>query len=330
MTPPSPIAHYNILDRLGEGGIGEVYRARDTKVGRTVALKLVSPAIASDPARLQRLLDAAGAALALSHPNIATLWDLGESDGFHYLAYEFAAGRRLRDESGGVALNPRRALDLAVQIADGVADGHSHGVIHGDLRPDTIVVTSKGSAKILDFGLAPWTNGGAMRSRAARSTDDLPPESVSVLSYLSPEQALGDAVDQRTDVFTLGTLTYELVTGRNPFAGATAADTIVNVIQGTVPPPSQVNPAVPKDLDAVIARALTRDLAERQQSAAALAAELRSVAAVLDVRSGDVNEPSALLPIDESPDRQAAGLLAGALIAAAAAAALVWWFLSRG
>ena len=329
MTPPTPIAHYNILDRLGEGGVGEVYRARDTKVGRTVALKLVSPAIVSDAARLQRLLDAASAALALSHPNIATLWDLGESDGFHYLAYEFAAGRRLRDESGGVAMNARRALDLAVQIADGVADGHAHGVIHGDLRPDTIVVTSKGSAKILDFGLAPWTNGGALRSRAARTTDGLTPESVAVLAYLSPEQALGDAVDQRTDVFTLGTLTYELVTGRNPFAAATAADTMVNVIQGPIPAPSQVNPAVPKDLDAVIARALTRDLGTRQQSAAALAAELRSVAAVLDVRSGDVNEPSALLPIDESPDRQAAGLLAGALTAAAAAAALVWWLLSR-
>ena len=329
MNPPTPIAHYNILDRLGEGGIGEVYRARDTKVGRTVALKLISPAIAADPTRLQRLIDAATAALALSHPNIATLWDVGESDGYHYLAYEFAAGRKLREESGGVAMNPRRALDLAVQIADGVADAHSHGVIHGDLRPDTIVVTTKGSAKILDFGLAPWTNGGALRSRAARSAEGLPADAVSVLAYLSPEQALADAVDQRTDVFSLGTLTYELVTGRNPFAAATASDTIVNVIQGPIPPPSQANPAVPKDLDAVIARALTRDLGQRQQSAAALAAELRSVAAVLDVRSGDVHEPSALLPIDESPDRQAAGLLAGALIAAAAAAGLVWWFLSR-
>jgi serine/threonine protein kinase len=329
MTPPPSIAHYNILDRLGEGGIGEVFRARDTKVGRTVALKVVSPAIAGDPPRLRRLLESAASALALSHPNIATLWDIGEADGFHYLAYEFAAGRRLREESAGVAMNPRRALDLAVQLADGVADGHAHGVIHGDLRPDTIVVTTKGSAKILDFGMAPWTHGGALRSRAARAADTLPPDAVPVLAYLSPEQALGDAIDQRTDVFTLGTLTYELVTGRNPFEAPTAAGTIVNVIRGAVPPPSQTNPAVPKDLDAVIARALTRDLGERQQSAAALAAELRSVAAVLDVRSGDSHEPSALLPIDETPDRQAAGMLAGALIGAAVLAALVWWLLSR-
>lgn len=329
MTPPSPIAHYNILDRLGEGGIGEVFRARDTKVGRTVALKLISPAIAGDPARLARLLEAASAAATLSHPNIATLWDVGEAEGFHYLAYEFAAGRRLREEAGGAAMNPRRALDLAVQIADGVADGHSHDVIHGDLRPDTIVVTGKGSAKILDFGMAPWTNGGALRARAARSADTLPADTVPVLAYMSPEQALGGAVDLRTDVFSLGTITYELVTGRNPFTAATPAETLVNVTHGAVPPPSQANPAVPKELDAVIARALTRDLGQRQQSAAALAAELRSVAAMLDVRSGDVHEPSALLPIDESPDRQAAGLLAGALIAAAAAAGIVWWLLSR-
>jgi len=329
MTPPTPIAHYNILDRLGEGGIGEVFRARDTKVGRTVALKLVSPVIAADPARLRRLLDDATAAAALSHPNIATLWDIGEAEGFHYLAYEFAAGRPLREETQGGPTNPRRALDLAIQIADGVADGHSHDVLHGDLRPDTIVVTTKGSAKILDFGLAPWTLGGALRARAARSADALPPDTVSVLAYMSPEQALGGAVDPRTDVFSLGTLTYELVTGRNPFSAATPGETVVNVIQGTVVPPSQVNPAAPAELDAVIAHALTRDLGQRLQSAAALAAELRSVAAMLDVRSGDSHEPSALLPIDDSADRQAAGLLTGALLAAAAAAGIVWWLLSR-
>ena len=117
-------------------------------------------------------------------------------------------------------MNPRRALDLAVQIADGVADAHSHGIIHGDLRPDTIIVTAKGNAKILDFGLAPWTRGGMLRASAAKHPDALPPESSAVLAYLSPEQAIGSAVDPRTDVFSIGTLTYEMVTGRNPFAGA--------------------------------------------------------------------------------------------------------------
>jgi serine/threonine protein kinase len=325
----APIAHYNVLERIGEGGIGELFRARDTKVGRTVALKVVSPAITGDPERLQRLMEDARAASTLSHPNIATLWDVGDADGQTYLAYEFAAGRTLREESGGVAMNPRRALDLAVQIADGVADAHSHGIIHGDLRPDNIIVTAKGSAKILDFGLAPWTRGGVLRASAARNPDAVPPESAAVLGYLSPEQAIGSSVDPRTDVFTIGALTYEMVTGRNPFAGPTAAATVMNVIQGKFIAASDVNPAAPAELDAVLARALTSDLDQRQQSAAALAAELRSVAAMLDVRTGDSSSPSALLPIDDSADRHAAGLLVGALIAAAAAAGGVWWWLSR-
>jgi serine/threonine protein kinase len=321
------IAHYNLLDQIGAGGIGDVFRARDAKVGRTVALKIVAPSIASDPARLSELLEDARLAAALSHPNIATLWDVGEADGHHYLAYEFAAGRRLKEEAGGAPMNPRRALDLAVQIADGVAEGHSNGVIHGDLRPDTITVTAKGNAKILDFGLAQWTNGGALRMRAAQSTDGLPADAVGVLAYMSPEQAIGNAVDPRTDVFSLGTITYELVTGKNPFAALTPAATLMNITRGTVPPASTVNAAVPKELDALLSRALTRDLEQRQQSAAALAAELRSVAAMLDVRTGDTTQPSALLPIDETPDRQAASMLTGALIAAAAAAALLFWLL---
>src|SRR5215471_1272090 len=197
------VAHYNLLDRMGEGGIGDVFRARDTKVGRTVALKVVAPSIATDPRRLARLLEDAHAAMALSHPNIATLFDVGEAGGVHYLAYEFAAGRTLRDERGGASMNVRRAVDLAVQIADGVASAHAHGIVHGDLRPETVMVTGKGSAKVLDFGLAPWTRGGEIRASAARSAYSLPLEAVGVLAYLSPEQAAGGSVDPRTDVFTL-------------------------------------------------------------------------------------------------------------------------------
>jgi len=323
------IAHYNLLDPVGEGGIGELFRARDTKAGRTVALKVVSAAIAGDPDRLRRLLEDARAATVLSHPNIATLWDVGEADGQTYLAYEFAAGKSLLEESGGVAMNPRRALDLAVQIADGVADAHSAGILHGDLRPDTVIVTAKGNAKVLDFGLAPWTRGGMLRASAARNPDALPPESSAVLAYLSPEQAIGSAVDPRTDVFSIGILTYELLTGRNPFLAPTPAGTVMNVIQGKYTPASGLNPAVPVELDAILAHALTPDLEKRQQSAAALAAELRSVAAVLDVRTGDAASSSTLLPIDDAPDRKAAGLLGAALMAAAAAAVGVWWWLSR-
>jgi serine/threonine protein kinase len=306
-----------------------VFRARDTRVGRTIALKIIRPAIAGDAEQLQRFMKDARAAAGLSHPNIATLWDLGEAGGQLYLAYEFAAGRSLRDEMGGAAMNPRRALDLAVQLADGVADGHAHGIIHGDLRPDTVIVTAKGSAKILDFGLAPWTNGGACRATAAASPDALPPESAGVVGYLSPEQAIGSAVDPRTDVFSLATLTYEMVTGRNPFTGPTIPTTLLNLIQGKFVPASEVNTMAPPELDPILARALLPDLAHRQQSAASLAGELRTIAATLDLRARDTGPPSAVLPIDDTPDRRAAGLLVGALAAAAAAAAGVWWWLSR-
>lgn len=323
------IAHYNLLEKIGDGAVGEVYRARDTKVGRTVALKIVAPPIAEDPARLTSLMDDARAASKLSHPNVAILFDLGEADGRAYLAYEFAAGRPLGDEVRGAAMNPRRALDLAIQIADGVADAHAHGVLHGDLRPGTIIVTAKGSAKILDFGMAPWTRGGVIRAGAARHPEKLPGYATTIVAYLSPEQAIGGVVDVRTDVFTMGTLVYEMITGVNPFTARTPAETIVNVIKTPVAPASEVNPAVPHELDAVLEQALTRDLDKRQQSAAAFAAELRSVAAMLDVRTGDAAEPSALLPIDESPDKSAAGMLLGALVAFALAAVLVWWWLSR-
>jgi len=323
------VAHYNLLDRIGEGGIGEVFRARDTKVGRTVALKVIAPAIEREPARLARLLEDARAAMALSHPNIATLFDVGESGGVHYLAYEFASGRTLREECGGASMNVRRAVDLAVQIADGVANGHAHGIIHGDLRPDTIIVTAKGSAKILDFGLAEWTRGGGMRGSAARSAYALPDEAVGVLAYLSPEQGSGAVVDPRTDVFTLGTLAYEMLTGRNPFAAKTSLETVANVIRVHPPLASEVNPAVPKDLDPILARAMTADLEQRQQSAASFAAELRSVGAVLDVRGGETVHAPDLLPLDDSPDRNASLLLTGALVLVAVAAAAIWWWLSN-
>jgi serine/threonine-protein kinase len=231
----------------------------------------------------------------------------------------------------GGAMNPRRALELAVQLADGVADAHAHGVIHGDLRPGTIIITPKGSAKILDFGFARWTRGGMLRSRAARDPDGLPLDAVKVLSYLSPEQALGGAIDSRTDVFSLGVLTFEMLTGRNPFAAATPADTVVNVIQGRVASATELNPVVPPEVDAIVARALVRDLAERQQSAATLASELRAAAAALEPRTDlTANYEVNLLPLDERPDKsRAAGLLVAGLVAAAAAAGFVWWWLSR-
>jgi serine/threonine-protein kinase len=317
------IAHYNLLERLGEGPLGEVFRSRDTKAGRTVALKVLPPL--DDEGARGALLEDARTAATLSHPNIAQLWDVGEDAGVQYLAYEFASGISLRQEIGGRPVHARRAVELAVQLADALADAHARGILHGDLRPETIVITAKGSAKLLDFGMARWTRGGAIRARAAAALDSLGPDAQGIVPYLSPEQALGGLVDGRTDVFSLGVILYEMLTGRNPFLGATSSQTVLNVTTITPPPPSTVNPDVLPDLDAIVARALVKDIESRLQSAAAFSAELRSVGAVLDVRSGDLHGgPGELMPLDDEPATGRWWAL-GLGVAAATGIAVWWW-----
>jgi serine/threonine protein kinase len=318
--PPRAISHYNLLERIGEGAFGEVYRARDTKVGRTVALKLVPESVFTDTATRQTFLEDARAASALSHPNIATLFDVGEYDGGCYLAYEFASGVTLRQESAGRAVHPRRAVELAVQIADALADGHAHGVLHTDLRPDTVFVTQKGSAKVLAFGMARWTRGGRTRAVASASPESLGPDAITVVSYMSPEQAIGGAVDSRTDVFSLGVVLYEMLAGRNPFAAPTASQTVMNVIAAAAPPPAAAASAS-GDFEAIIMRAIAKEIDKRHQSAASFSAELRSVGAILDVRSGD-SVPGDLLPLD---DDSGSGRWWAAALAVAALAAVAWW-----
>jgi serine/threonine-protein kinase len=325
------VAHYNLIERIGKGGLGETYRARDTRVGRTVALKIVDADVAPDAESRARLLSEATIAATLSHPNVSTLFDTGEADGQVYLAYEYAPGRPLHEEVSGGAMNLRRALELGIQLSDGVANAHAHGIIHGDLRPGTIIITPKGSAKILDFGFARWTRGGMLRVQAAQDPDALPPDATRVLAYLSPEQALGGTIDSRTDVFSLGVLIYEALTGRSPFAASTAAATVVNVIQEPIVPPSEINSTVHGDLSHIVMQTLVRDLSQRQQSAAVLASELRGVLDRMEPRPADPrSDSSSLLPLDERPDKSpAAVLFLGVIVAAAVAAAIVWWWVSQ-
>ena len=320
------VAHYQLLERIGGGPLGELYRARDTKIGRTVALRLVDGAIVSAPARLARLTADAHAAMGISHPNVATLFEVGEDIDRPYLAHEFASGRLLAEEISGGALNTRRALDLIIQIADGLTDAHASGVIHGDLRPGTIIVTAKGSAKILECGFASWTTGGAIRAQAAHDPDRLPQSAITVVGYLSPEQAIGAATDPRSDVFMLGTIAYEMLTGRNPFLARTPADAVMSVTHTAVPLASDANSDVPPELDGILARALSRNVEERHQSAATFAAALRTISTMLDVRAGDtaLSEP---IPLEDQP---AGGgtILFAALAAAIIAALIVWWWLA--
>ncbi len=300
------IAHYNILEKIGSGGMGEVYRARDTKLGRTVAIKVLPPSVAGDRERRERLLREARTVAAISHPNIATLFQAGEEGETLFLVCEFVPGQTLHAAIGGRPMNTRRALDLAIQIADAVSDAHAAGIVHRDLKPDNIIVTPKGNAKILDFGLATWTHGGAARRQAASSADTAPgrldearrAESgvvLSTLAYMSPEQASGGPVDERSDIFSLGIVIFEMLTGRNPFVRTGGGlNAVTSILRDRAPAASSVNRDLPKELDPILAKTLEKHPDDRYPTAVTLAAELRSLAAILDVRSG-ASEPSAVV-----------------------------------
>lgn len=240
------VGQYKILERVGPGAYGDVYRARDTRVGRTVALTVVADHIASSPERRERFLRDARAAAAVSHPNIVTLYDVGEDDGRLYLVYEFVQGEALKSVIGGRPLNPRRAVDLASQIAEALADAHAADLIHGAITAETIVITSKGHAKIADFGLAAWSAGATEAAGGA-----------------------GGAVGYRADLSALGRILFEMLTGRAPVPGAGV--------------PSAVNRSLPREIDSIVGRALGKS--GGYEAAATLAAELRALGAILDVRS---------------------------------------------
>ncbi len=317
------IAHYNLLERLGTGALGEVYRARDLKVGRTVALMALPAELISDDSRRQQFLQDARAAAALNHPNIATLFDVIEQDGRCYLAYEFAAGPSLREEMDGRAVNMRRAIEIAAQVADALAEGHSRGLIHGDLRPDNIVVTPKGSPKILNFGLASWTTGGRAR-KAAASPDGLADDPNGVAGYLSPEQALGGTIDERSDVFSFGTVLYEMLTGRCPFIGDSPTATVMNVIRVTPPPPSRVNSSISPDLDALILRALAKPVESRPAGALAVSSDLRRIATAMDTREGSAPKAELIPPVAPASNKGRKVLMIAAVVLLVA---LVLWFI---
>jgi serine/threonine-protein kinase len=298
------LGHYKILDRIGAGGMGEVYRARDTRLGRTVAIKVLPEAVASDPARRERFMRDAQAAAALSHPNIAALYEVGEDGGHLFLAFEFVPGEPLRAVIAGRPMNPSRAVGLAVQVADALAEAHAVEIVHRDIKPDNIVVTPKGNAKILDFGLAGWTTGGALRDQAAAPASPAATAGASLdtLAYLSPEQAAGGPVDERTDIFSLGIVLCEMLTGKPAFSGATPLAVTQAVVQSPTPLPSTIVKDLPRELDPIVVRATTKAVDRRYESAATLAAELRAVDAILEVRSERLEREGAV-PIHAGPRR---------------------------
>jgi TolB-like protein len=344
------VTHYRILEKLGEGGMGVVYRAEDTRLGRQVAIKFLSVKHARDPLALERFQREARAASSLNHPHICAVFDVGRRDDVPFLVMELLEGTTLRRKVGGAALPLDVLLDWAVQMVDALDAAHALGIIHRDIKSANVIVTDRGQIKILDFGLAKLTqhhSGGSnpfsdtMLASAPRETET--GQTLGTLTSMSPEQARGEEVDARTDLFSTGVVLYEMATGREPFTGRTTALTFDAILRTNPPPPSEFNPRVPAELDHIIMKALEKDRTMRYQSASELYADLRRLrresdasrqhpAVTASTRRLSPADPTAsgvppLIIAERSPRRTFLAIAAAALVLVAAAAG---WLLTRG
>ncbi|HET9614413.1 MAG TPA: serine/threonine-protein kinase, partial [Candidatus Limnocylindrales bacterium] len=279
VTPGSRLGPYEIVSPLGAGGMGEVYRARDSRLGRDIALKVLPEEFGLDKARLARFEQEARAASALSHPNILVVYDVGSADGRAYIAMELVEGKSLREllEAGAVPL--RKGLDLAVQIADGLAKAHGAGIVHRDLKPENVMVSKDGFAKILDFGLAKLAEParGDVSDLPTAAPATTPGTVMGTVGYMSPEQASGNPVDYRSDQFSFGAIGYEMATGKKAFGRNTSAETLAAIIREEPDAISTINPKVPAPVRWIIERCLAKDPEERFASTKDLTRDLKSI-----------------------------------------------------
>ncbi len=267
------ISHYKILEKLGEGGMGVVYKAEDTKLDRVVALKFLPERLNASPQDKTRFVQEAKAASSLNHPNVCTIHDIQEHDGQMFIVMEFVDGQTLRDLVGSIhesTLPMKRAIDIGIQIADGLATAHEKGIVHRDIKPENIMVRKDGICQIMDFGLAKLRG---TKSKISRLTKD--GSTVGTVGYMSPEQVQGQDVDHRSDIFSFGVLLYELFTGQLPFKGVHETALLYEIVNVDPVPMSAVKPEIDPMLDGIVLECLTKEPAERYQSVAEVAKELR-------------------------------------------------------
>ncbi|MDQ2976778.1 MAG: protein kinase [Acidobacteriota bacterium] len=281
MMDAEKISHYRILEKLGAGGMGEVYLAEDMKLGRKVALKILGEEYTTNRDRLNRFEQEACAASALNHPNILTIYEVGTDEGRHFIATEYIDGRTLRGKMSGSPLETQEILDISIQVASALEEAHAAGIVHRDIKPDNIMIRRNGYVKVLDFGLAKLTEASTDRSPSdgEASTRVLVQTNAGVVMgtshYMSPEQARAKPVDARSDIWSLGVVIYEMVAGRTPFEGDTSTDVMAAITQKEAPPLARFAPNVPAELEWIITKALRKDRDERYQTIKELLTDLR-------------------------------------------------------